>query len=269
MTLIGLSVLTTYQHHFIDLPTGLAVGFGALWGLPDEGQSPLSELAFSADRSRRRIAVRYALGAIALIAVTAAGGAWLWLAWPAISLALVSLNYAAIGARGFQKGANGRLSVGARGLLAPYIAGAWINSRLWTRRHPLPAEVVDGVWIGRVPAGRSLAQPPFRAVVDLAAELPCAVHDDRFYRSLPVLDLTVPDEARLRDAAGAIEEGRTHGLVLVCCALGYSRSASAVVAWLLTTGRAQTVVAAMSLVRDARPSIVLNSEHRKALGVFA
>src|SRR5688572_516111 len=56
MALIGLSILTTYQHHFIDLPTGLAVGFAALWALPDEGESPLRRLAFTKDPARRRLA---------------------------------------------------------------------------------------------------------------------------------------------------------------------------------------------------------------------
>jgi Dual specificity phosphatase, catalytic domain len=89
-----------------------------------------------------------------------------------------------------------------------------------------------------------------------------------FYRSVPVLDLTVPSAADLRASVEAIEEGRRKGPVLVCCALGYSRSAAAVVAWLLTTERAGTVALAMDTVRRARPSMVLASEHRAALETF-
>jgi len=262
MTLIAVSILTTFQHHFIDLPTGLAVGFAALWALPDEGPSPLRALAWATDPARRRLAALYGTGALAFGAAACWGGAWLWLFWPALSLLLVSMSYAFIGARGFQKGSDGRLSIGAFWLLAPYLVAAWINSRIWTRRHPEPSEIVAGVFIGRVPL-----RPEAKSVVDLCAELPCRAGG--FYRSIPVLDLTVPDRASLQAAAIAIEEARARGPVLVCCALGYSRSAAAVVAWLLETRRAESVDAAMALVRAARPAIVLKREHRAVLEVFA
>jgi protein-tyrosine phosphatase len=277
MTLIGLSILTTYQHHFIDLPTGLAVGFAVLWALPDESESPLRRLVFTADPARRRLALRYAIGAIVCIAFACLGGTWLWLFWPALALALVALNYAAAGATGFQKDRHGRLSTGARGLLLPYLIGARINSRLWTRRHPQPAAVTEDVWIGRIPSAAELRASPFAAIVDLSAELSCGDYEARLYRSFPVLDLTVPDAAVLRAAAEAIQDaiqdaindGRQRGPVLVCCALGYSRSAAAIVAWLLMTRRAATVDEAMSMVRKARPAIVLRREHCTALEAFA
>lgn len=268
MTLIGVSVLTTYQHHFIDIPTGLAVGFVALWVLPDEHPSPLRTWSFTRNAHRRRLAAFYAIGAVASAAVACLGGTWLWLFWLAIALAIVALNYAVIGPHGFQKGRDGRLSVGASWLLAPYTAAAWVNSRLWTRRLPRVAEVVDGVFIGRMPS-RELADSHFAAVVDLSAELPCPHLAQRVYHHVPVLDLTVPDATHLRAAVSAIEAARAHGPVLVCCALGYSRSAAAVTAWLLTTRRAGSVEEAMTMIRSARPAVVLKSEHVEVLGGFA
>ena len=268
MVLIGVSVLTTYQHHFIDVPTGLAVGFLALWALPDEGASPLRAMTLTADQARRRLALLYGAGASACAALASMGGAWLWLVWPAAALALVSLNYAAVGAHGFQKSSNGQLTAGARALLAPYLIGARINSRLWTKRHASPCEVADGVSLGRIPDARDLADSNFAAIVDLTAELSCADPGDRYYRSIAVLDLTTPDASVLREAALAIEEARQHGPVLVCCALGFSRSAAAVAAWLLTTRRARSVEDAMNMIRKARPAIVLSARHSSALAAF-
>jgi protein-tyrosine phosphatase len=255
MTLIGLSILTTYQHHFIDLPTGLLAGFVVLWLLPDEGASPLRAFAWTRDPQRRKLASFYAIGAIAFIALACLGGAWLWFLWPAVALALVAINYAFLGAAGFQKGSDGRLSLGARALLLPYLGAAWINSRLWTRRHPQPCSVVDGVSIGRTPA----ASERHAAIVDLAAELACNAQRD-FYRAFPTLDLVTVDRDILDAAADAIEEARSHGPVLVCCALGYSRSAAAVVAWLLRTQRAASIEDALCIVQAARPAIVLKRE---------
>lgn len=40
--LIGLSVLTTWQHHFIDIPTGILVGAFCLWLFPLQVKAPYS-----------------------------------------------------------------------------------------------------------------------------------------------------------------------------------------------------------------------------------
>ena len=245
MTLIGVSVLTTYQHHFIDLPTGLAVGLIALWlDEPHVARNPL----------RWRIAAIYLTAAILL---------W-WTYWLALALFCVAYNYAFLGARAFGKRSDGSISVPMLTLFAPYTVCAWINSRLWTRRCVDAGEVADGVFIGRIPLRRA----PFDGIVDMCAELPCR-GEPKFYRSFPVLDHIAASDDDLRAAAAAIEEARTHGRVLVCCALGFSRSATAVIAWLLTTRRATSVEAAMEMVRRARPAMRLHRPHRRALEALA
>jgi len=265
MILVGVSVLTTYQHHFIDIPTGLAVGFAIVWALPDASRSPLAGMSLASDPQRRRLAAIYAFGALLFAAPALLGGAWLWMLWPAGSLYVVALNYLAVGVRGFQKTPDGAMSAGAWGLLAPYFFGAWLNSRIRNAGRPKSGVVADGVSVGRIRGPLDADRTRFAAVVDLSAELPFAVAKHQHYRSIPVLDLTVPSSAALREAVAAIEEARSHGPVLVCCAVGLSRSASAVVAWLVATGRAGSVDDAIRMVREARPSLVVYPGLRSAL----
>lgn len=261
--IIGLSVLTTYQHHFIDLPTGALAGLFCLWLWPDRKASPLADLRFTSSPQRRRLAGLYLLGALACTLAAWPGGLALWLLWPAVSLGIVAFNYACAGAEGFQK-SQGRLSCGATLLLAPYLAGAWLNSRLWTRRHPDPDEIADGVWLGRLPTECEMANHRFAAVLDLAAELP-APPGHWHYVNLAWLDLVAPSRDQLTTAAYQIARLRHKGPVLVCCALGYARSACAVAAWLLATGRAEGVDAALARIAAHHPGVALGPAHRAVL----
>ena len=263
MALIGVSVLTTWQHHFIDVPTGVLAGWLCVWLWPQQGPSPLLHWQLARDPQRWRLALRYCFGAALLTAVAVnLGGAWLWLLWPSLSLLLVALNYALFDAAGFQKDADGRLSSATCWLLAPYLAAAWLNSRLWTRKHPQADEVGEGVWLGRIPAAAQAER--FHALLDLCAELPRRA-PAKAYRSLPVLDLSVPNAQTLLAAAQAIETLRLQGPLLVYCALGYSRSATAVAAWLLHSGRCQSLSEALARLRLARPQVVLSEAHQRAL----
>jgi len=267
--LIGVSVLTTYQHHFIDIPTGLLAGWLCVWLVPDEGGSPLRSAGIATDPRRRKLAAWYAAGAAATAAVAVYLGGWsLWLLWIAVSLAVVAAIYAFFDERAFQKSADGSMSLAARWLLAPYLAGAWLNSRWWTRSSPLPDAVLPGLLIGRIPTRAERDAHGIRSMVDMTAELPCATSGVR-YISVPQLDLTSPSAGQLERAVRAIESAMTNGPVLVCCALGFSRSAAAVAAWLVATGRAAAAAEAVEQVRRARPAAVLGPEFVEALNRFA
>ena len=261
--LVGASVLTTYQHHFFDVPTGALLGLSCMWLWPERGRSPLAMAAVATDRRRLVLAARYLSGGVLAAALALRiGGAGLWLLWPAVSLVLVAANYAVFGPEGFQKSADGRISLAARVLLAPYLAGAFVNSRSWTRREPKPVAIGDGVWLGRIPLAHEAAG--FAAVVDLCAELPGAATAGA-WMCVPMLDLVPPPPAHLRDAAASIERGRSAGPVLVCCALGYSRSAATVATWLLTSNLAKTLSEAIDTVRRAQPRIVIDGALRAVI----
>jgi membrane-associated phospholipid phosphatase len=266
LALVGLSVLTTFQHHFIDVPTGVLLGFVCLWLWPDRGSSPLATMALAVDRKRWMLAGRYATGSAALAALGFwIAGAALWLLWPAVSLALVAANYAVLGAGGFQQGPDGRMSLAARWLLAPYLPAAWINSRLWTRNDS-SAAVRDGVSIGRLPSRGEAAA--FATIVSACAELPIRAGGTHCC-AVPMLDLVTPEPEQLRRAAAIIADAQVEGTVLACCALGYSRSAATVATWLLATGRAATPDDAVAQIRRVRPRIVLGEEIRPAIAAAA
>lgn len=263
--LIGVSVLTTWQHHFIDVPTGAWVGLLCLWLYPLTGEANPPRLALTRDAGRLRLSGYYVAGASVLTAVAlAAGGGWLWLLWASGALFLVAAKYAGLGVDGFQKYHDGSHGMAARALLWPYLWGAWLNSRLWTWSDPRPVLIADDVWLGRIPTRKELDAGGFRGVVDLTAE--CAIDPGgRAYRCVPLLDLVVPTSSELAAGADAIEAVRGHGRTLVCCALGYSRSAAAVAVWLVRTGLAADADEAAAILRRARPQIVLRPGQLDAL----
>lgn len=234
--LIALSAWTTYQHHFIDLPTGLWAGLLVLAAIP--------ERRFAESR-RPKLAALYLLPAIALTVVAFEWRGAFWLAlWPAFALSMVACAYWTGDPRWLSK-RNGRIAP----WMWPYMMGACINSRLWTRGEAPWQHLADGVWIGRAPVGRA----GFATVIDLTAEMPV-----RAQHHIPVLDLTVPRADQLEEAVTAIASAPRP--VLVCCALGYSRSAIAAAAWLLRAGHASSPEEAVERVRLARPRVVMGKE---------
>jgi membrane-associated phospholipid phosphatase len=261
--LVATSVLTTYQHHFIDVPTGLLLGLISVWMWPTDGSSRLAHWRFSRDPRRRSLARAYALAAAALltIACLVQGGA-LWLTWPALSLGAVSLAYLGLGQALFAKRADGRIEWPTRFVLAPYLLAAWINSRLWTLSEPRRVQIVDGVWLGRFPSAADCQG--VASVVDLACEFsrPAFVGT---WTCVPMLDLVAPDVTALRAAADAIERARTTGPTLVCCALGYGRSAAALAVWLVRTRRQADLPSALRYLRIRRPRLALTAPQRSAI----
>lgn len=293
-SLIALSVLTTYQHHFIDVPTGALLGWLVLWAIPQHGVSPFrrpfgtqgrlktSEASFCeaktnaagfreaktspATRSREiKIAMLYLAGAVLSALPSLFGGAWLWMLWGSVSLSVVAFAYLTGNAAVFQKQADGRLSAAATVLLLPYLAGVRLNMAYWLSGKAKTAQVRDGVWIGSV----SGISDDLSAVLDVCAEYPCPRYRGAC-RVLPLLDMVAPSENDLMQAASLLEAlRRQHGKVLTCCALGYGRSAAVVFTWLLVYGGCRDLAQATAELKQARPQMVLPPETAKAVEAAA
>ena len=363
-SLIVLSVLTTYQHHFIDVPTGALLGWLVLWGIPQYGVSPFrvrslsvaqpgsqigrlktneasfceaktnavsfartSEASFHEaktppeTRSREiKIAMLYLVGAVLSALPSLFGGAWLWMLWVSVSLLMVAFAYLTGNAAVFQKQADGRLSAAATILLLPYLVGVRLNMAYWLRGKAKTAQVRDDVLIGSISGvaeiqhcggvfgkktasaalkmlarcstllrflpciyhflpQKSASQAKFPqslaisdglpAILDVCAEYPRPRYRGA-YRALPLLDMVAPSENDLMQAASLLETlRRQHGKVLICCALGYGRSAAVVLTWLLVYGGCRDLAQATAELKQARPQMVLPTETAKAVEAAA
>jgi len=262
LILAGVSTLTTYQHHFIDVATGLWVGLFCIALFPDD--FPRARHERRRDPSRFRFGTLYLAGSAALIAmaVSIGGTAW-WLLWPAGALLIVAGIYFTGQPQLFRK-QNGAIAPEMACLLAPYLAVAWLNSRLWTWSRRAADEITGGVWLGPVPGKMERDMQSVASMVDLAAELPVDTAGVS-YRAVPMLDLAVPTIEQLDAAVKAIDDLASERPTLVCCALGYSRGAAVLAAWLTAGGRSESLNHSIALIQSRRPRIVLSRAQRERL----
>lgn len=249
--LIAFSVLTTWQHHSMDMPTGALLGLFALWLFPKDRVCPLAGFRLTRDRKSRRLAGWYLLGALALLIgayhITTLSGAGLFLLWPSVCLFLVAVAYTGGGPEIFQKTANGDVSLASKWLFMPYRLCVRLNIVFWTSSLPASVSIASNVDLGRFPSASQARR--YAAVLDVTAELPGLPHSGVDWRAVPMLDLVPMNPQQLRQAADKLETLRRQGPVLVCCALGFQRSASVVACWLLQTGQAKTMADAQTVLQ--------------------
>lgn len=260
--LIALSVLTTYQHHVIDVISGLMVAIMVSYLLPIQGQWGWCRPT----KHALKLAIRYLLASL----VCALLGWWLpygYLCfWPALSLLIVAAAYAGFGTAVFQKNPTGSLSISARLILAPYLLGTKIFQRWYCQQRIISPnnQIVANIWLGSFPHG----QGQYQAVLDVTAELHHSA-DSCCWVAYPLMDLNVPAVDDLYKAAlllGKLQQNNDK--VLVCCALGLSRSATVMAAFLLLNQYAASVEQALTLIRAQRPQIILTPAHVQQLEVF-
>jgi len=241
--LIYVSTLLTFQHHTVDVVGGFILALGCHYLV------------------RERVGVRVAIPTIR-VGFLYFGGAML----------VTGTAYCCLGPCVFRKN-KGRLPLSAKVLLAPTLLGQKLSLLYYRRGCSAWNAITPNIWLGVHLNAREAQHAVARgitAVLDLTAEISEApAFLQVAYRNIPVLDLTAPDAGQLRDAAQFISTQSERGIVYVHCKVGYSRSAAAVGAYLLKSGRAKTVAHALELLRSARPGIIIRPEIVKCLQQFA
>jgi len=263
--LIALSPLLTYQHHVIDIVGGFVLAGYCFYFFREPSHAPPVV-------ANRRIGWYYAAGAAVVLIMGAIF--WPWgalLLWPAIALGIVAIAYFKAGPIVFHK-TEGKLPWSTRFVLAPCLVGQYLSLLYYRRQCRAWDEVTPQIWIGGK-LGRRLANKALcsgvAAVLDLSAEFSEAEPFRKInYRNTPVLDLTAATQAQLVEISKFIGNHSRNGVVYVHCKIGYSRSAAAVAAYLIISGKVKTAEEALAMIRRVRPSVVIRPEVRSALSEF-
>jgi protein-tyrosine phosphatase len=192
--------------------------------------------------------------------------------WLALSLLLVAIAFGGVGPRLLRKKPNGRQSIWAWLMFAPYFTLNLLTIRLyqWTSSEPAFVSPVTNLFFGRRLTPSECAIQPWVGVLDLAVEFTevRALRGVREYRSMPVLDTTAPSEAQLLEAVMCLKAILPTGPVYVHCALGTGRSACVVIAYLLSAGEVATVGECIRRLRALRPGVRLSRAQRECLVAF-
>jgi protein-tyrosine phosphatase len=161
------------------------------------------------------------------------------------------------------------MTIAAWILFAPYFIVTWLNSRLWTYRHPQDSLILqlNGVdlYLGRIPS--KIHNEQYDVLFDCCAELAVIQHVEH-YDKCSSLDLIPIQSKQLLVASEQFNRfiqlligNNEQGKALIFCALGYSRSCSILIAWLLRQEHVSSVEDAIVLIQRARPWIVLSEAH--------
>jgi protein-tyrosine phosphatase/membrane-associated phospholipid phosphatase len=263
--LIALSPVLTYQHHLVDIVGGFVLAGYCFYFFRE--RTLVQPVV-----ANRRIGLYYAAGAALLAFIGAIFWPWgVLLLWPAIALGIVALAYFKAGPIVFHK-TEGKLPWSTRFVLEPCLIGQYLSLLYYRRQCRAWDEVTPQIWIGGK-LGRRLANKALcsgvSAVLDLSAEFSEAEPFRKInYRNIPVLDLTAPTQAQLVEISKFIGNHSRNGVVYVHCKIGYSRSAAAVAAYLIISGKVKTAEEAFAMIRRVRPSVVIRPEVRSALSEF-
>ncbi len=263
--LIALSPVLTYQHHVIDIVGGFVLAGYCFYLFRGSSHAPPVVV-------NSRIGWYYAAGAAVVLIMGAIF--WPWgalLLWPAIALGIVAIAYFRAGPIVFHK-TEGELPWSTRFVLAPCLLGQYLSLLYYRSQCRSWDKVTPQIWIGGKLGCRSANKALCSGVVsvlDLSAEFSEAKPFRKInYRNIPVLDLTAPTQAQLAETSKFIGNHSRNGAVYVHCKIGYSRSAAAVTAYLIMSGKVKTAEEAFAMIRRVRPSVIIRPEVLSTLSEF-
>lgn len=228
LILLGISTLTTYQHHCIDIITG----------------SILAHLSFVIFPYRKndflyrnfQVANMYFLSGWILILAALllnefSGNAGLFLWWPALMNLFIGLHYQRNNIY-FLKDQNGNIPWFKKVLYAPYLLIYWVFWKFF-RKNKIPVEIIPGLYISSRPDAEDLknfGNIDSLKVYDLSAEMEeiSMIKEKLNYHSVSFLDIgsfeTDTTKKLVADISESYKALPEEGKILIHCTMGFTRS---------------------------------------------
>jgi protein-tyrosine phosphatase len=262
--LIGISVLTTFQHHFIDIPAGFLTGLLICYLFP------LSQDHFWkwGKIKSKRLAIAYSVvgSLFFILAFLCPISIALIFIWIGISLLFVGLGYFGLGAIVFQKKENGSFTFAANILFFPYRWMSRLIRNVFFKSYQSPQKISDKLYLG---AFWMTKKHRYDAVFDVCAEYKKSKNRNPKYISYPLIDLATPTIEELNLGVKKLDELiQNNDTVFIHCALGMSRSATLVFAWLLYANKVKTVNEGYAFFEDNKFQFNLSGKHKEVLETY-
>ena len=268
-TLIVLSILFVYQHHFIDLPTGFLAGLFAFYIIPTKGKSRIP-LNFISPK-HLHIALYYLVVSIVftILAFKFSGLVLTLLCgWIALSMLFIASLYV-LGHNPITFKNNGQIKLAYWLVFWPYLLANKLSWKIWKKKVPAMVKIADGVWIGRsleTNDEKQIHQNGIKTIIDLAPEI-CDSSPEGINRHYqPLLDLAIPNPKLIKEITDKISQAKEQGDVFIHCKFGLSRSIITSCAWLITQGHSKDQ--AWKIVSKAQPLCVDKPYVHIALELF-
>ncbi|OCA75294.1 phosphatase PAP2/dual specificity phosphatase family protein [Chryseobacterium arthrosphaerae] len=228
LILLGISTLTTYQHHSIDLITGSILAHLCFILFPYRKNDFLY-------RNDQVANVYFLSGWIMILAALLlnefSGKFWLFLLWPALMSLGVGFQYQKNNIY-FLKDRKGNISWAKKAFYAPYLFIYWIFWKFFIK-NKIPVEILPGIYISSRPDAEVLKNfgiTDIHSVYDLSAEMEeiQALKKQSIYHSVPFLDIGYLEVSTVKKLITDITKSYTqlpeNRKILIHCTMGFTRS---------------------------------------------
>ncbi|WP_082891154.1 phosphatase PAP2/dual specificity phosphatase family protein [Chryseobacterium glaciei] len=225
---IGISTLTTYQHHLIDIISGTILAHISFIIFPYQKNNFLYR---NFQVANFYFLLGWIIVSVSLLLYKFSHAYWLIFLWMALVMIIVGYQYQKNNIH-FLKDNNGNISFFKKIFYFPYSLIYWIFWK-FLRKNKRPLEIVDNIYISSKPDKKDLQDFEINKnifIYDLSSEIEenSEIKEKSTYYSVPFLDIGMLDIHQTKKLVLKITENYHQlpkdGKILIHCTMGYTRS---------------------------------------------